>query len=61
MSSMVLNPVSQENMAKFMDKCFNPSNLQFFVYNELTANGYTVLNQDYTKVNFKKCIDSGLF
>ena len=41
-------------MGKFMDRCFNPSNLQFFVYNEFAAQGYEILNHDYTKDNFKK-------
>ena len=36
-------------MEQFIDSCFNPSNLQFFVFNELTNDGYTILDEDYTK------------
>jgi len=36
-------------MEQFINSCFNPSNLQFFVFNELTDDGYTILDKDYTK------------
>ena len=39
-------------MGKFLNSCFNPANLQFFVYNELAADGYTILSEDYTKAYF---------
>ena len=39
-------------MGEFMNSCFNPSNLQFFVYNEFAADGYTILSEDYTKAYF---------
>lgn len=47
-------------MAKFMDKCFNPSNLQFFVHNEFAAKGYEILTEDYTKDYFKIVFASDL-
>ena len=40
---------SKKYMEQFIDSCFNPSNLQFFVFNELTNDGYTILDEDYTK------------
>ena len=40
---------SKKYMEQFVDSCFNPSNLQFFVFNEMTNEGYTILDEDYTK------------
>ena len=40
-------------MEKFIDSCFNPSNLLFFVVNEQANDGYTVLKEDHTKCYYR--------
>ena len=47
-------------MEQFIDSCFNPSSLQFFVYNKLTESGYEILKEDYTKCYYKDKLEKHL-
>ena len=45
--------ISSDVMGDFIDTCFNPINLQFFIHKTLVDDGYEVLTDDYTKCYYE--------
>ena len=45
--------ISTEVMGDFIDSCFNPSNLQFFIHKTMVEDGYEVLAEDYTRCYYE--------
>ena len=45
--------ISSDVMGDFIDTCFNPINLQFFIHKTLVDDGYEVLTEDYTKCYYE--------
>ena len=45
--------ISSDVMGNFIDTCFNPTNIQFFIHKTLVDDGYEVLTEDYTKCYYE--------
>ena len=45
--------ISSDVMSDYIDTCFNPINLQFFIHKTLVDDGYEVLTDDYTKCYYE--------
>merc|ERR1712003_553945 len=45
--------ISTDVMGDFIDTCFNPVNLQFFIHKTMVDDGYEVLNEDYTRCYYE--------
>ena len=45
--------ISADVMGDFIDTCFNPVNLQFFIHKTMVEDGYEVLNEDYTRCYYE--------
>ena len=52
--------ISADVMGDFIDTCFNPVNLQFFIHKTMVDDGYEVLNEDYTRCYYEDKMENHL-